>query len=86
MIEKPIDTNQEAHMIGVAENMYHHANKYGLDPEEMYLIGLLHDIGYISRSKEGHEQYGATLIKMFFNQLRYALYWKHNCPPWCSAI
>ena len=63
----PISHDRTAHMIGVAEYMYYNASRYNLDPDKMYLIGLLHDIGYISGEKEGHEQYGANLIMDAFS-------------------
>ena len=64
---KPISTKRLNHMIGVAEYMYNNAEKYALDKEEMYMVGLLHDIGYISGEKKDHEKYGAELTKAFSN-------------------
>ena len=57
-------TNERiAHMHGVAEWMYEHAEEYGCkNKDEMYLLGLIHDIGYIYRNKEEHEQRGAELL------------------------
>ena len=49
------------HMRGVAEYMFVNADKYGLDPDKMYTLGLLHDIGYI-HNKDGHAGYGAELL------------------------
>lgn len=49
-------------MHGVAEYMYKHAEDYGLDPEEMYLLGLLHDIGYLE-GKIKHAQHGADILQ-----------------------
>lgn len=51
-----------AHNIGVAEYMRENAEKYGLPADEMYVMGLLHDIGYIKQHK-GHEEYGAELLE-----------------------
>lgn len=50
------------HMHGVAEYMYRNANKYGLNPEEMYILGLLHDIGYV-QGRLDHEVIGARLLE-----------------------
>lgn len=50
------------HMHGVAEYMYKHAKEYNLNPDEMYLLGLLHDIGYIINNKE-HEVIGARFLE-----------------------
>ncbi len=56
-----INKYKTAHMIGVAEYMRERANDYGLNPDEMYVVGLLHDIGYL-KGHSGHEQYGAMLL------------------------
>lgn len=56
-----INNERIAHMHGVAEYMYKNAPKYGLIPEEMYFLGLNHDIGYIN-NKEQHEEFGAELL------------------------
>ena len=66
-------------MHGVAEYMYENADIYGLDPNRMYLLGLLHDIGYIYNG-ELHELKGSTLL----DNLGYAdadiIMW-HGTPP-----
>ena len=41
-----INENKKKHMFGVVQFMYEQAPKYNLNPEEMYTLGLLHDIGY----------------------------------------
>ena len=50
------------HMYGVAEYMYQNASKYGLNKEQMYVVGLLHDIGYLY-GKDSHPKNGAKLLK-----------------------
>lgn len=60
--EPLISKNRILHMHGVAEYMYRHACEYGLDPERMYILGLLHDIGYI-HTKYDHEKNGANMLK-----------------------
>ena len=57
----PIPTPRLMHMIGVAEYMYKNAHKYNLPKDEMYVLGLLHDIGYIY-GKENHEESGRMLL------------------------
>lgn len=52
--KKHINRYKMAHMIGVAEYMRENAEKYGLDPDKMYAVGLLHDIGYL-RGRVDHE-------------------------------
>lgn len=51
------------HMQGVAEYMYDFAAFHNLNPEQMYLIGILHDIGYITKEKINREEAGADLLK-----------------------
>jgi len=50
------------HMHGVAEYMYKNAEKYNLDKTQMYVVGLLHDIGYLF-GKEDHPTTGSQLLK-----------------------
>ena len=58
-----ISDERIAHMHGVAEWMYEHAEEYNCEnKDEMYLLGLIHDIGYLYGSKEDHEQSGAELL------------------------
>lgn len=62
-IQKMIPDNRIEHMHGVAEWMYKHAEEYGCkNKDEMYLLGLVHDIGYLYGNKKEHEQKGAELI------------------------
>lgn len=58
---KIISDSRIKHMHGVAEYMYKNAKKYNLVPEEMYFLGLNHDIGYINGKNE-HEYFGANLL------------------------
>lgn len=53
--------NKQAHMSAVAEYMFRNAERFGLDPYEMYTLGLLHDIGYLYGSF-GHAKAGGTLL------------------------
>lgn len=58
---KHINRFKMAHIVGVAEYMRERATDYGLYPDVMYAVGLLHDIGYLG-GREGHEQYGAEIL------------------------
>lgn len=49
-------------MHSVAEYMYRNAKKYDLNPEEMYILGLIHDIGYL-KDRLDHEVHGARLLE-----------------------
>lgn len=50
------------HMHRVAEYMYKNAEKYNLDKTQMYVVGLLHDIGYLF-GKENHPVTGSQLLR-----------------------
>ena len=54
--------NKNQHMKSVAEMMYANAPALGLSEETAYVVGLLHDVGYI-RSKDNHEVDGAEILK-----------------------
>lgn len=54
--------NKQKHIVAVAEYMYRNSHKYGLVPEEMYVLGLLHDIGYLN-GNVGHAAYGGALME-----------------------
>ena len=55
--------SRNEHETRVADFMYKHAAEYSLDKEEMYLLGLLHDVGCVNGEKKGHEQRGAKMLK-----------------------
>lgn len=55
----PVDRVSHMHM--VAEYMYAHADEYGLMPEDMYILGFVHDIGYVGGEKD-HEVNGGMLL------------------------
>lgn len=56
-----INENKVAHMVGVAEWMRERAEDYGLNPDVMYAIGLLHDVGYL-QGRVGHEKRGGEIL------------------------
>lgn len=58
-----INRYKMAHCIGVAEYMRERAEDYGYNPDVMYIIGLLHDVGYIN-GRSCHEEYGAELLRV----------------------
>ena len=59
-----INRYKMAHIISVAERMREKADDFGLDGDEMYVLGFLHDIGYL-HGRAGHEEYGADLLLKF---------------------
>lgn len=60
-IMKKITDERIKHMHGVAEYMFEHASEYNLDKNEMYVLGLLHDIGYVNGAPF-HESFGANML------------------------
>ena len=70
-----INKNRELHMFGVANYMYQNAEKYNLDKNEMYLLGLMHDIGYLIDEKN-HEEIGGEFLKS--QNYKYADFIKHH--------
>lgn len=57
-----IDENRAKHIMSVARLMKENAEKFGLDPEEMFLLGYLHDVGYEFGGSEEHHLKGAEML------------------------
>ena len=58
-----IDENKLAHILAVARLMAEKAEFVGLDRQEMFTLGLVHDIGFEFGGSETHHQIGAQLLK-----------------------
>ena len=58
-----IDENKLAHILAVARLMAEKAELVGLDRQEMFTLGLVHDIGFEFGGSETHHQIGAQLLK-----------------------
>ena len=58
-----ISKERVSHMHAVAEYMYDNAKYYGLekDKEQLYVIGLIHDVGSV-RDKTNHEENSADIL------------------------
>ena len=67
------------HYFGVAQYMYEHADKYGLNREEMFVLGLLHDIGKVY-SPINHEEKGAMLMSHLGYKMATFIAW-HGTDP-----
>lgn len=61
-IQNNIWPTKMQHLLGVADYMRDRAKDWGMDPDECYVIGFLHDIGYL-RGKENHEKVGADIAR-----------------------
>lgn len=58
-----IDENRLKHIVAVARLMKDNAEKYGLDAEDMFTLGLVHDIGYEFGGSEQHHTKGAEILE-----------------------
>lgn len=77
-----IPENRKKHVFAVAELMYKlapHEKK-----EQMYLLGLLHDIGYIYGPKD-HNKTGGNLLKQSGYQYWQEVYYHGNYAPLYSS-
>ena len=64
LVEKiMIDENRLKHIMAVARLMKDNAEKHGLDAEEMFTLGLVHDIGYEFGGSEQHHTKGAEMLE-----------------------
>lgn len=78
-----ISDEQIRHMHSVAELMYRYKDAFHVSAakEECYLLGLLHDIGYIN-GKENHESHGYSILENAFgpNVLSECICWHGSTP------
>lgn len=58
---KVLTEDKIMHSKAVAEYMFDHAEMYGQNPAEMYILGLLHDIGYLYGDDDPAES-GAEIL------------------------
>ena len=58
-----IDDDRLKHIFGVARLMSQNAKKLGLDEKEMFMLGLLHDIGYEFGDIRQHNKLGGEFLK-----------------------
>jgi len=58
-----IDEDRLKHILAVARLMKDNAEKLDLDKEEMFILGMLHDIGYEFGGSEMHHQVGAQILE-----------------------
>lgn len=59
---KHINKYKMAHCVSVAEFMRERAADYNINSDIAYIVGLLHDVGYL-QGRVGHEIYGAQLLR-----------------------
>lgn len=57
-----LSQNKCLHSKSVADYMYEYADGPLDYKEDMYLLGLIHDIGYIQGKAEGHAKYGGNIL------------------------
>lgn len=77
-MKKVIEDDKMKHIHGVAEYMYSHAEKFGIDsPEDMYVVGLLHSIGTI-RNRNKDDVDSVDILRMLNFPERYSTVIKCN--------
>jgi len=65
-----------AHSKGVADFMYNNAREYTeVFKEDLYLLGLVHDIGYIFGESVGHGARGGLMLKSLGFKYWREVYW-----------
>ena len=58
-----IDEDRLKHFMAVARLMKAHASEVDLDPEEMFILGMMHDVGYEFGGSEEHHLVGARILE-----------------------
>ncbi len=56
------DEKRLSHLLGVANLMKSHAREFDLDENEMFLLGFLHDVGYLF-CDDDHERVGGNFLR-----------------------
>lgn len=81
-----MEQNRINHILAVADKMRKNAEKFGVDPEDAYLVGYLHDIGYeyirLMHNKSG----GLILEKNGFKYWKEIYYHGEPNSPYKSAM
>ena len=70
-----ISDKRKQHILAVARLMKEKAQLIGLDENEMFLLGFLHDIGYEIDESQSHNITGGNLLKQtgfkYYNEVYY---------------
>jgi len=70
-----IDKDRIQHIFAVAKLMKDKAKNVGLDEEEMFTLGLLHDVGYEFGEIETHNNKGGDILEKqnykYYNEVKY---------------
>lgn len=70
-----INNERQKHILGVARFMKINAEKLGLNCDEMFTLGFLHDIGYEFDETLNHNKLGGTILKKqnykYYNEVYY---------------
>lgn len=89
-LECNIQVPSNAHSLGVARLMKSLAPLYGLNPEKMFMLGYLHDIGYeLTDKPELHNfEGGDSLRENVHYEYWREVYWHgvHPCPFTSKAL
>lgn len=70
-----IDNDRLKHILGVARVMSENAERLGLNKQEMFMLGMLHDIGYEFGEISEHNKIGGEILKRqnykYYNEVFY---------------
>lgn len=61
-LQNNIQPTKMQHMLGVADYMRDRAKDWGMDPDECYVVGFIHDLGYFY-GVENHEHKSAEIAR-----------------------
>ena len=81
-----MEQNRINHILAVADKMRKNAEKFGVDPDDAYLVGYLHDIGYEYIRSMHNKTGGSILEKNGFKYWKEIYYHGDTNPPYKSAM
>lgn len=81
-----MEQNRIKHILAVADKMRKNAEKFGVDPDDAYLVGYLHDVGYEYIHSMHNKSGGLILKKNGFKYWKEIYYHGDTNPPYKSAM
>lgn len=81
-----MEQNRIKHILAVADKMRRNAEKFGVDPDDAYLVGYLHDVGYEYNRLEHNKSGGSILERNGFKHWKEIYYHGDTNPPYKSAM
>lgn len=81
-----MEPNRINHILAVANKMRKNAERFGVSPDDAYLVGYLHDVGYEYNCLAHNKSGGSILEKNGFKYWKEIYYHGDTNPSYKSAM